>query len=167
MIDFSNLPKRNKAYAGANGSKISVMYNGEQYMLKFPPTPTKNANISYTNSCLSEYIGCQIFASVGIPVQETLLGTYTIGDKEKVVVGCLTAIRLYTDAKSGPVGHFFYMLIIFLDNSKRKRKRFQCPFRTWRRALRRLFFCFYFIKKLCVGNVSIRIATKRHHKFMP
>lgn len=36
MIDFTNLPVRNKAYAGANGSKISVIYNGEQYMLKFP-----------------------------------------------------------------------------------------------------------------------------------
>ena len=82
------LPKKNKAYAGANGSKISVIYNGEQYMLKFPPAPTKNKNISYTNSCISEYLGCQIFASAGIPVQDTLLGTYRIGDKEKTVVAC-------------------------------------------------------------------------------
>lgn len=88
MIDFSMLPKKNKAYAGANGSKISVIYNGEQYMLKFPPAPTKNKNISYTNSCISEYLGCQIFASAGIPVQDTLLGTYRIGDKEKIVVAC-------------------------------------------------------------------------------
>lgn len=27
MIDFTNLPKRNKTYTGANGSKISVLYN--------------------------------------------------------------------------------------------------------------------------------------------
>ena len=26
MIDFSTLPRRNKTYAGANGSKIAVMY---------------------------------------------------------------------------------------------------------------------------------------------
>lgn len=88
MIDFSALPRKNKAYAGANGSKISVIYNDEQYMLKFPPAPTKNQNISYTNSCISEYLGCQIFASVGIPVQDTLLGTYRVGNKEKVVVAC-------------------------------------------------------------------------------
>ncbi len=25
-IDFTDLPKRNKAYAGANGNKISVIY---------------------------------------------------------------------------------------------------------------------------------------------
>ena len=35
MIDFTNLPVRNKTYAGANGSKISVLYNNELYMLKF------------------------------------------------------------------------------------------------------------------------------------
>ena len=39
MIDFTNLPKRKKTYAGANGSKISVIYEGEQYMLKFGSTP--------------------------------------------------------------------------------------------------------------------------------
>lgn len=42
MIDFTNSIKKNKAYAGANGSKIAVVYNGEQYMLKFPPFPTIN-----------------------------------------------------------------------------------------------------------------------------
>ena len=52
MIDFSTLPRKNKAYAGANGSKISVVYNGEQYMLKFPPIPRKNLDMSYTNSCI-------------------------------------------------------------------------------------------------------------------
>lgn len=36
ILDFTGLPKRNKAYAGANGIKISVLYNGQQYMLKFP-----------------------------------------------------------------------------------------------------------------------------------
>lgn len=88
MIDFTNLPVRNKTYAGANGSKISVIYNGEQYMLKFPAVPSKNREMSYTNGCVSEYIGCHIFESVGIPVQETLLGTYERNGKKKVVVAC-------------------------------------------------------------------------------
>lgn len=88
MIDFTALPKKNKAYAGANGSKISVIYNDAQYMLKFPPTPSLNKEMSYTNSCISEYIGCHIFESVGIPAQETQLGTYTVRGKEKVVVAC-------------------------------------------------------------------------------
>lgn len=88
MIDFTNLPKRNKTYTGANGSKISVLYNNEQYMLKFPAIPNKNKEMRYTNGCVSEYIGCHIFESVGIPVQETLLGTYSVKGKEKVVVAC-------------------------------------------------------------------------------
>ena len=88
MIDFTNAVQKNKTYAGANGSKISVLYNGEQYMLKFPPFPTKNKGISYTNSCISEYIGCKVFETVGIPVQETVIGTYTSKGKKKIVVAC-------------------------------------------------------------------------------
>lgn len=88
MIDFTNAAEKNKTYAGANGSKISVLYNGEMYMLKFPPIPTINKEMSYTNSCISEYIGCKIFESVGIPVQETVMGTYTNKGKKKIVVAC-------------------------------------------------------------------------------
>ena len=88
MVDFTNLPRRNKTYAGANGSKIAVMYNGEQYMLKFPVPPSRNKEMSYTNGCVSEYLGSHIFALVGIPVQETLLGTYSKNGREKIVVAC-------------------------------------------------------------------------------
>ncbi|MCF0115581.1 MAG: HipA domain-containing protein [Erysipelotrichaceae bacterium] len=88
MIDFTNMPVRNKTYAGANGSKISILYNGSVYMLKFPPVPSINKEMSYANSCISEYIGCHIFESVGIPVQETILGTYTRNGKQKIVVAC-------------------------------------------------------------------------------
>lgn len=88
MIDFTDAVVKNKAYAGANGGKIAVLYNGEQYMLKFPPFPTINKEMSYTNSCISEYLGCKIFESVGIPVQETVLGTYTSKGKGKIVVAC-------------------------------------------------------------------------------
>lgn len=42
MIDFTGLPVRKKTYSGANGSKISVAYQGELYMLKFPALPTRN-----------------------------------------------------------------------------------------------------------------------------
>ena len=33
MIDFTLLPRRNKSYAGANGSKIAVICNDTLYML--------------------------------------------------------------------------------------------------------------------------------------
>ena len=69
VIDFTNLPIKNKKYAGANGSKIAVMYEGEQYMLKFPPLPSRNRDMSYSNGCISEYIGCHMFEIIGLPVQ--------------------------------------------------------------------------------------------------
>ena len=88
LIDFTNLPRKNKTYAGANGSKLSIMYDGVQYMLKFPSHALKNKVMSYANSCVSEYIGCHIFNVIGIPAQETLLGTFTKNGTEKLVVAC-------------------------------------------------------------------------------
>ena len=87
-IDFTNLKQRKKTYAGANGNKISVIYEGEQYMLKFPAYAKKNKDMSYANGCFSEYLGCKIYKSIGIPVQEVRLGTYMIKGKEKIVVAC-------------------------------------------------------------------------------
>lgn len=75
-------------YAGANGNKICVMYEGKPFMLKFPPMAKRNPDMSYSNSCFSEYLGCQIYESIGIPVQKTMLGTYMVRGKEKIVVAC-------------------------------------------------------------------------------
>ena len=88
MIDFTNLPRRNKTYGGANGNKISVIYEGQLYMLKFPGSARLNQEMSYANGCISEYLGSHIFELAGIPVQQTLLGTYTKNGKEKIVVAC-------------------------------------------------------------------------------
>ena len=88
MIDFTNLPTRKKAYGGANGSKLSVIYNNELYMLKLPIHALKNSNLSYTNSCTSEYLGCHIFNMLGVKAQETLLGTYEYHGKVRTVVAC-------------------------------------------------------------------------------
>lgn len=88
MIDFTYMPTRKKAYAGANGGKIAVIYEDAQYMLKFPLHPKLNKRLSYANSCISEYLGSHVFEIVGIPAQQTLLGTYTVNGKEKIVVAC-------------------------------------------------------------------------------
>ena len=57
-------------------------------MLKFPSKAPKNKDLNYANSCISEYIGCHIFDSVGITAQETILGVYRKGGVEKIVVAC-------------------------------------------------------------------------------
>ncbi|QQW82373.1 serine/threonine-protein kinase CtkA [Helicobacter pylori] len=84
-IDFTSCeinPK--KGFGGANGNKISLVYNNELYMVKFPPKPSTHKEMSYTNGCFSEYVACHIVNSLGLKVQETLLGTY----KNKIVVAC-------------------------------------------------------------------------------
>lgn len=90
MTDFSNcriVPGR--AYNGANGNKIAVNYNGIVYMLKFPPSGAgKPTELSYTNSCISEHLSSSIFNLIGIEAQETMLGTYTVLEKTKLVCAC-------------------------------------------------------------------------------
>ena len=70
MPDFTNCKRLlGNAYAGANGKKIGIEYQGEQYMLKFPPSGmTKRTELSYTNSCFSEHIASTVFNMVGMPI---------------------------------------------------------------------------------------------------
>ena len=58
MLDFTNCKRLyDRVYNGANGKKIAIEYEGEPYMLKFPPSgENKPTELSYTNSCISEHI---------------------------------------------------------------------------------------------------------------
>lgn len=90
MIDFTNCKRLPyKAYNGANGKKIAIEYEGSVYMLKFPPSGAeKPTELSYTNSCISEHIASSIFGMLGITAQETMLGTFVVDGKTKVVCAC-------------------------------------------------------------------------------
>ena len=89
MIDFTECPRiAGRAYNGANGKKIAVEYNGEAWILKFPPNVASKPNeLSYSNSCISEHLGSTIFRLIGIDAQETMLGIHVNG-KTKVVCAC-------------------------------------------------------------------------------
>lgn len=90
MIDFTNCQKNKfKYYGGKNGGKICIVYNGQNYMLKFPSINEGiSAEHEYTNSCISEYIACHIISSIGLNVQQTILGRYYLNGEEKIVVAC-------------------------------------------------------------------------------
>lgn len=90
FIDFTDCKRLSgKAYNGANGKKIAIEYNGDEYMLKFPPSGEgKKTELSYTNGCVSEHIASSIFNIIGINAQQTLLGTFSVGDKKKIVCAC-------------------------------------------------------------------------------
>lgn len=89
MIDFTNCEINNfKYYGGKNGGKICVIYNNEDYMLKFPANKDEKEVNAYSNNCSSEYVACHILESLGLEVQKTLLGRYELNGKEKIVVAC-------------------------------------------------------------------------------
>ena len=51
-MDFTNCKINNfKYYGGKNGGKICIIYEGADYMLKFP-NPSEELKESYTNSNL-------------------------------------------------------------------------------------------------------------------
>lgn len=81
LIDFTNAPKYIKTFNGSNGAKKAIIYNDEAYMLKFPSARNKR-------STMNEFISCQIIKSMGIEVQETILGKYKIDDEDVIVVAC-------------------------------------------------------------------------------
>lgn len=90
-MDFSKCEvDLSKAYDGKNGAKMAVFIDDEVYMLKFPPVnKVAGHEMSYRNDSISEYLGCHIFESVGIPAQDTVLGTYPGRNGElKIVVAC-------------------------------------------------------------------------------
>lgn len=90
MIDFTNCEiNKFKYYGGKNGGKICIVYNFEDYMLKFPPMKERIENEhEYSNSCISEYIACHILETLGLKVQQTILGKYKINGNDKIVVAC-------------------------------------------------------------------------------
>lgn len=71
MRDYSNYEKTPVMFSGAE-KKFEIMIDGHKYIVKFQ----KNSEVGLTYNYISEYLGSHIFQSIGIPVQETFLGTY-------------------------------------------------------------------------------------------
>ena len=93
LIDFNECIENNKAYGGMAGSKLGIIYQNEDWILKFPKTTKgmRETEISYTTSPLSEYIGSHVYEILGYPVHETRLGV----KDHKLVVAC----KKFTNAK--------------------------------------------------------------------
>ena len=87
--DFTNCARGRSTYRGANGSKISILINNEEYMLKFPAPAKKNENMHYSIGIVCEFLGSSIFNILGIPAQQTYLGSFRYPNgKEYEVVAC-------------------------------------------------------------------------------
>jgi hypothetical protein len=77
-MDYTKYTVNKKLYTGAE-KKIGITINDEDFIIKFQ----KHTRFGRRNNHISEYIGCKIFESLDISVQEVYLGTY---DNESVVV---------------------------------------------------------------------------------
>ena len=110
MIDFTNCEiNKFKYYGGKNGGKICIKYNNEDYMLKFPGINEGISEHGYSNNCISEYVACNIIKTLGLKVQDTLLGLYNLNGSEKIVVACKdftsngTVLKQFAELKNSQV----------------------------------------------------------------
>ncbi len=88
LVDFTSceLSKRNLEYAGRAGEKRGIVYQGENWFLKFPKSTRDMRNtggLSYVTSPLSEYLGSHIYQLLGYRAHDTLLGVYDNGVRKK------------------------------------------------------------------------------------
>ena len=90
MIEIADLRECEKSglfYGGRAGQKEGILIDGEPWIAKYPRTTRdlRGKHLPpYTSSPVSEYLGSQMYASLGIPAHETRLG-YRAG---KIVCAC-------------------------------------------------------------------------------
>ena len=53
-----------------------------------PSHANNNKNLSYSNSCVSEYLGSHIFNMLNMKAQETILGKFTYKNTDRIAVAC-------------------------------------------------------------------------------
>lgn len=79
-------------FGGSERKETIILDDGNKYLLKLPdPIREKNRVISYINNSVSEYLGCKIIKSIGLPVQDVILGEYTTtasNGKKKTYIAC-------------------------------------------------------------------------------
>lgn len=85
LIDLTNCENGYKSYGGSDG-KISLKYNGDNYLVKFSSDINKinEFQTSHANNVISEHLSSKIISTLGIPVHETFLAIY----KNELVVAC-------------------------------------------------------------------------------
>lgn len=89
IISLNNckLSRKNGMYGGAAGNKDGIIYNGENWLIKYPKNIKgleRTGEASYSTAPLSEYIGSHIYEILGYDVHTTFLGER----HGKIVVAC-------------------------------------------------------------------------------
>lgn len=88
VISFEHAQEEWNTYTGSERKK-RFLIDGEYFMVKFPdPVRERRKQLSYMNNQFSEYVGCHIYESVGIPVQKTFLGRFEYKGQTVIAVAC-------------------------------------------------------------------------------
>lgn len=90
LLDFDNYPRSSRFYGG-RGKKRGIRMDGDNWIVKYAwllRDPADGTEF-YSSGPLSEYLGSQVYALLGLPVHETRLGLCG----GKLAVAC----RDYTD----------------------------------------------------------------------
>lgn len=72
MKDYSMYPIDSNIFFSGAEEKVQITIGGKRYIMKYQ----RNSEIGLTFSYVSEYLGSHVFELLGIPVQDTFLGTY-------------------------------------------------------------------------------------------
>lgn len=72
MKDYSSYPINHDTFFSGAERKYEMIVDGFRYIMKYQ----KNSEIGLIYNHISEYLGSHVFEILGIPVQETFLGTY-------------------------------------------------------------------------------------------
>lgn len=72
MKDYSMYPIDSNIFFSGAEDKVQITIGGKRYIMKYQ----RNSEIGLTFSYVSEYLGSHVFELLGIPVQDTFLGTY-------------------------------------------------------------------------------------------
>lgn len=72
MKDFSAYPVNKLAFFSGAEKKEEIIIDGFRYIMKYQ----KNTEIGLVFNHVSEYMGSHVFSILGLPAQETFLGTY-------------------------------------------------------------------------------------------
>lgn len=116
LIDFDHVKILINNYEGAD-LKLRMCMDGNTYMLKFgqklEPDEKKPLQASYSSSPISEYLGCHVYEIAGIPVQETLLGTY----QGRLAVACRDFIEERGNVPDEELIEFKKLENSYLDSS--------------------------------------------------
>ena len=87
VVNLDAYPESGLYYGGRAGQKVGILIEGEPWIAKYPRSTRdlKGKHLpAYTSSPLSEYIGSQVYALLGIEAHETMIG-YRRG---KIVCAC-------------------------------------------------------------------------------